>query len=152
MPVIVVPCARAAVPERGFAPPGADRPLGPPPTGEKSLLRPWDRVPPQALAPRLARLPTIAVLGRRVPVALGVRARLLGLSHLDRELAGGGLLIPRCSSVHTFGMRFEVDVWFLDRRGGAIDVRRALGARRLASCRGAAAVLEVPSGLDAGPP
>lgn len=97
------------------------------------------------LAPRLHRLPHADVLGRRVPVARGLRVRLLGLAGLDRDRAGVGLLIPRCSSVHTFGMRFPLDLVFLDRDFAAIEVRSAVGARRFVSCRGASAVLELPS-------
>lgn len=99
-----------------------------------------------ALAPRLSRLPTASVLEWRVRVAVDRRARLLGLAHLDRDGAGAGLLIPSCSSVHTFGMRFALDVHFLDRRGCEIEVCRGLGPRRVAFCPGAASVLEVPSG------
>jgi uncharacterized protein len=86
------------------------------------------------------------VLGREVPVAAGVRARLLGLAHLDRAAAGPGLLVPRCSSVHTFGMRFALDLYFLDASGSVVAVRRALPPRRLAVCRKASAVLEIPAG------
>ncbi len=93
----------------------------------------------------MRRLPSTTVLGRRVPVATGLRARLLGLAHLDRERAGAGLLIPRCACVHTFGMRFALDLVFLDRRGEAIAVRRGVRPRRVASARGASAVLELPS-------
>jgi hypothetical protein len=83
--------------------------------------------------------------GVRVPVARGLRARLLGLALLARERAGPGLLIPRCHSIHTFGMRFTVDVVFLDRVGCVL--RRAPGVppSRIVACRGAAAVLEVPA-------
>ncbi len=97
------------------------------------------------LAPRLARLPLTTVLGREVPLATGTRARLLGLSHLDRDEAGCGLLIPRCSSVHTFGMRFALDLYFLDERGAVLATRRGVQPRRVAASRSAAAVLEVPS-------
>jgi uncharacterized protein len=96
-------------------------------------------------ARRLRGLPRRRVLGREVPVASGLRARLLGLSRLPRSAAGPGLLIPRCSSVHTFGMRFELDLVFLDRDRRALAVRRRVGPRRLAWCRGAQAVLEIPS-------
>jgi hypothetical protein len=99
----------------------------------------------QPVARRLRRLPTATVLGRRVPVASGLRARLLGLAHLDRERVGAGLLIPRCSSVHTFGMRFPLDLVFLDERGREVSARRAIGRRRIASDRRAVAVLELPS-------
>jgi uncharacterized protein len=95
---------------------------------------------------RLASLPTREVFGREVPVAVGLRSRFLGLAHLDRAEAGPGLLIPRCASVHTFGMRFALDLVFLDRHGAPVATRRGVPPRRFASQRGAAAVLEVPSG------
>jgi len=72
---------------------------------------------------RLRGLPAVVVLGREVPVATGLWARLLGLSHLDRKKAGPGLLIPRCSSVHTFGMRFPLDLYFLDERGAVVVIK-----------------------------
>jgi uncharacterized protein len=98
-----------------------------------------------AIASRLSRLGTERVLGLEVPVALGFRARLLGLAGLDRAMAGAGLLIPRCSSIHTFGMRFALDVFFLDEDGAIVAIRRGIGARRIASWHQASAVLEVPS-------
>jgi uncharacterized membrane protein (UPF0127 family) len=97
---------------------------------------------PSSLAPRLRRLPVVTVLGREVRVATTFRARLLGLAHLDREEAGPGLLIPRCSSIHTFGMRFALDLYFLDEEGAAIEVRRGVPGRRVAFCRRATAVIE----------
>lgn len=97
------------------------------------------------MAPRLRRLPVATVLDREMPVALGFRARLLGLARLDRAEAGPGLLIPRCSSIHTFGMRFGLDVFFLGEAGEIVAVRRGIRAGRVASCRNAHAVVEVPS-------
>jgi uncharacterized protein len=87
----------------------------------------------------------VEVAGLAVPVAVGFRARLLGLSHLDLERAGPGLLIPRCAGVHTFGMRFALDLVFLDRRLQPLAVRRAVPPRRVFSHRAAAAVLELPT-------
>lgn len=98
----------------------------------------------QNLAERLRRLPRTVVLGHDVAVARGPRARLLGLALLDRERAGG-LLLPGCASVHTFGMRFPLDLLFLDRAGAAVAVRRRVGPGRVLWCRGVAAVLELPS-------
>jgi uncharacterized membrane protein (UPF0127 family) len=89
------------------------------------------------------------VLGREVRVARGPRVRLLGLALLSRERAGSGLLIPRCSSVHTFGMRFALDIVFLDRVGAAIQAHISVGPGRVLSCRVASAVLEIP--IEAGP-
>ena len=84
---------------------------------------------------------------RTFPVAKDFRTRLLGLSWRDRERAGPGLLIPHCSSVHTFGMRFALDVYFLDAEGRVISVRRRVPPRRVLWQRGAAAILEIPSPL-----
>ena len=90
-----------------------------------------------------------------IPVAKDFRTRLLGLSWRSREKAGPGLLIPRCSSVHTFGMRFPLDVYFLDDKGRVISARRRVPPRRVLWQRGAAAILEIPSppegGESAGP-
>lgn len=102
-------------------------------------------------AARLSRLPRHRILQREVPVACGWRSRLLGLSRLEREEAGPGLLIPRCASVHTFGMRFALDLVFLDAEGRPLALRRAVLPRRLAAHRGAAAVLELPAGGEFAP-
>jgi uncharacterized membrane protein (UPF0127 family) len=104
-----------------------------------------------AIAPRLRALPRRRVLGIEVAVALGPRARLLGLAHLSRERAGAGLLIPGCACVHTFGMRFALDLVFLDAAGEVLAVHRAVGPRRLRWRRGADAVLEVPTGAWSSP-
>jgi hypothetical protein len=64
---------------------------------------------------------------------------------MDLEEVGAGLLIPRCSSVHTFGMRFALDLFFLDERLSLLAVRREIPARRVVSHRGASAVLEIPA-------
>jgi uncharacterized protein len=95
-------------------------------------------------SPRLRGLPRREVLGAAYPVAVTPRARLLGLAFLDRGDAGPGLLIPGCRSVHTFGMRFPLDLWFLGPYGEPLEVRRRLGCARVARNREARAVLEVP--------
>ena len=98
-----------------------------------------------SLAPRLRRLAAVAALGREVRVATTFRARLLGLAWLDLDQVGEGLLIPRCSSVHTFGMRFPLDIYFLQEGGEPFAVRRKIAPHRVVSCRRARAVLEIPS-------
>jgi uncharacterized protein len=82
--------------------------------------------------------------GRRVYVARRPAARLVGLALL-REPPPRPLLIPDCSSVHTFGMRFPIDIEFLDAAGETLGIRRAVQHGRVVSHRGAAAVLETPS-------
>lgn len=103
--------------------------------------QPWVEVE----SARLQALPRRIVLGHEVAVAIGPRARLLGLAGLAPEQAGAGLLIPRCAGVHTFWMRFELDLVFLDRDGAPLARRLRVPPRSLAWRRGAAAVLELPS-------
>jgi len=98
-----------------------------------------------SLTSRLRRLPVATVSGHEVRVAGDRCSRLLGLAYLDRPQAGPGLLLPRCSSVHTFGMRFELDLYFLDERGEVIAIRRALPPRRFAFCWRSTSVLELPA-------
>jgi uncharacterized membrane protein (UPF0127 family) len=83
------------------------------------------------------------MLGMEVPVAVTRRSRLLGLALLAPERAGAGLLIPRCRSIHTFGMRFELDVLFLDASGRVLRLCPEVPRRRVVRCRGASAVLEL---------
>lgn len=46
--------------------------------------------------------------------------RLVGLLGHQRLAPGHGLLIAPCNSVHTFFMRFTIDVAFLDKQGNVI--------------------------------
>ena len=94
---------------------------------------------------RFRGLERAALLGVEVPVATTHRSRLIGLALLARRRAGPGLLIPRCSSVHTFGMRFPIDVLFLDDERRVIELRRSVPPCRIMRCSNAIAVLELPS-------
>ena len=78
--------------------------------------------------------------------------RLRGLIRSDpasRE-ARGLLLVP-CSSVHTFGMSFPLDLVFLDRCGGVVRVCRDVPPGRVVPCVGAHAVLEMRAREGPGP-
>lgn len=102
-------------------------------------------VPPRLERLEQRRLPG----GLRLYVARSWWSRAIGLMGL-RELAPGhGLLIPGCDSVHTFWLRFPIDVLFLDDRGRVVGAAPRLPPRRLASHRGAAAVVELPAGQGA---
>jgi uncharacterized protein len=94
---------------------------------------------------RFRGLERTELLGFEVRVATHLRSRLLGLALLARRRAGAGLLIPRCRSVHTFGMRFALDVLFLDADDRVIGLRRGVPPGRVIRCPGAMAVLELPS-------
>jgi uncharacterized protein len=72
------------------------------------------------------------------------RARgLLGRAGLSQ---GEGMLLKPTFSIHTFFMRFPIDVVFLDRDGAVVDVVRRLKPWRAATRFRARAVLELAAG------
>jgi uncharacterized membrane protein (UPF0127 family) len=96
---------------------------------------------------RLACLPVPG--GGRLLLAHDRRARLLGLAGLRALPPGWALLLPRCRSVHTFGMRFALDLVWLGHDGTPVRVDRAVAPCRVRACRAACAVIEVPAGTGA---
>src|ERR1700704_1472993 len=71
------------------------------------------------------------------------RKGLLGRSGLP---AGEGLWIVPCESVHTFGMKFPIDLVYLDRNKKVKKVRSGVPPWRLSACLSAHSVLELASG------
>ncbi len=83
--------------------------------------------------------------GRVVPCLLAASffRRLRGLLCRDEGyLAGGVLCLAPCRDIHTFGMRYPIDVAFLDAQGVVLLSRRGMPAARRLKCPGAAMVLE----------
>lgn len=72
--------------------------------------------------------------------------RMRGLLGRDRLPRNEALLLQRCGSVHTFGMRFCIDVLLLDRDGRIVAIRHDLPRRRMAFSLRAVQTLEMPSG------
>ena len=80
-----------------------------------------------------------------VEVAQAPAARLRGL--LGRDGVEGALLLPSCRSVHTLGMRFPIDVAFLNRHGKVVAVVAPMRRWRLGRTRFRAnQVLEAEAG------
>lgn len=101
---------------------------------------------------RLLRLPPVevpALPGRELRLARDPLARLLGLAGLRVLPPRAGLLLPRTRSVHTLGMRFALDLVWLDGDGDVVRVDRAVSPGRVRSCRAARAVVELPCAADA---
>lgn len=105
-----------------------------------------DRTASQA-CPRLDALQARELPGSlRVAEATGRVARLRGLARLDSMPRTAGLHIPGCRSVHTFTMRFALDLIWLDGDGQVVRVDRDVPPRRLKGCRRARSVVEVNAG------
>lgn len=56
------------------------------------------------------------------------------------------LLLDNCSAMHTFFMRFPIDVIFLDKDENIIKIHHSLRPWRLCFCAGAYYVIELPAG------
>ena len=79
--------------------------------------------------------------------ACTLRARLRGLLGLDGY--EGVLMLAPCRDIHTFGMRFPIDVAFVSEAGEVLEVHRGIMPRRRLRCRKAVAVLERASNENA---
>lgn len=88
----------------------------------------------------------VAVLATRLEVADSGPKRNKGLLGRDGLAPGEGLWIVPCESVHTFFMRFPIDLVYLDRNNTIRKVRSAVGPWRLSACLSAHSVLELPAG------
>ena len=92
-------------------------------------------------------LRTGATLGERVRIARSPLSRLVGLLSRNRLEPGEGLLITRCRAVHMFGMRFAIDVLFLNAHGEVVSLYERLAPMRFTPIESKAIdVLELPAG------
>jgi uncharacterized protein len=111
-------------------------------------LPPLPPFPPMPQLPRrLERLQLLRLSdGFPIAVATTTRARFLGLAGLG-EPPLAGLLLPGCRTVHTFGMRFPLNLVWLAGDDEIIRVDREVPPGRVRVCRRARKVLELPAGL-----
>ena len=102
---------------------------------------------PAADCPRLDALPARELPGGlRVARAERRPERMKGLAKLDAMPTSYALHIPRCRSVHTFTMRFPLDLIWLGGDGRPVRVDRAVPPRRMKLCLRARSVVEANAG------
>src|ERR1043165_298004 len=109
-----------------------------------SFLTPLLREP--AVARRLVNVRTGQVVARELLTAFDSASRRKGLLGRDSLPEGAAMLIAPSNAVHTFFMRFPIDVAFLARDGRVLKVRHAVPARRMTAAIRAYAVAELPAG------
>ena len=105
------------------------------------------------LARRAASSPLrLFVEGRDEPIASALEtafdsaSRTKGLLGRDSLAEGSALVIAPCSAIHTFAMRFPIDVIFAHRDGRVLKLKRAMPAARISVALRAFAVVEMPAG------
>jgi hypothetical protein len=100
-------------------------------------------------APRLlhvANLTRNTVLATRLELADTAAKRSKGLLGRTGLATGEGLWIVPCESVHTFFMKFPIDLVYIDRNHRIKKVRSAVAPWRLSACLTAHSILELPAG------
>jgi uncharacterized protein len=86
------------------------------------------------------------VLCERCTVADGPITRLKGLLGKRQLASGDGLLLRPANTVHTWFMRFAIDVVFIDDDLQVVGITHDAGPWRLTGRRGARSVIELPAG------
>lgn len=101
---------------------------------------------------RVVNLTRQSELASHVEVADQGARRRKGLLGVDELAPGEGLWIAPCEAVHTFGMRFAIDLVYLDRSRRIVKIRHRVPRSRISGCLRAHSVLELRAGsaADAG--
>jgi len=95
---------------------------------------------------RVRNLSRNTMLADRAAIADTSRTRKVGLLKHTALEPGEGLWITPCEAVHTIGMKFPIDVLFLDRKRRVVKIRPSMPHWRMSACLSAHSVLELPSG------
>ena len=85
-------------------------------------------------------------IARCVNQAFTSESRRKGLLGQESLPPGGGLWIVPCEGVHTVGMRFAIDLIYLDRQRRIRKLVQNLRPWRISLCLSAYSVLELPAG------
>jgi uncharacterized membrane protein (UPF0127 family) len=87
------------------------------------------------------------ILAEKLECADTVLTRMRGLLGKDSMPTGSGLLIRPCKGIHTIGMRFPIDVVFLDRENVVLAMWKKLRPNRMTRLYyRASSVIELPAG------
>jgi uncharacterized membrane protein (UPF0127 family) len=95
---------------------------------------------------RIANLSRQAELAPRVDLADDAASRRKGLLGRETLIDGEGLWIVPCEAVHTIGMRFPIDLIYLDREKRVRKVCHSVPANRMSACLAAHSVIELAAG------
>lgn len=86
------------------------------------------------------------IIATNAEVANNFILRLKGLLGTSRLPSGEALVIRPCNSIHTVGMKYAIDVLFLDKRDIIVKIINVMPAGRFSLCSGSSYVVELPAG------
>jgi len=98
---------------------------------------------------RLVNERTGVAIADSVAGAFDSATRRRGLLGRDGMAAGEALIIAPTNAIHTFFMRFAIDVAFVNREGRILRVRPSMPSWRVAFAARSFAVVEAPAGTFA---
>ena len=89
------------------------------------------------------------ILAENTARATTSKQRKTGLLKHERLPKGEGLWIAPCEAVHSFWMKFPIDVLYLNKKKKVLKIRHHMAPWRLSACLRAHSVLELPAGMAA---
>lgn len=87
-----------------------------------------------------------SVVAENADIADTSQKRRTGLLKHTHLAAGEGLWIVPCEAVHTFAMKFAIDVVYLSKQKKVLKIRDNMKKSRISMCLRAHSVLELPAG------
>lgn len=112
--------------------------------GKRVLLRPLLKAPGQPH--RLENVRNGRILATCLIPAFDSQSRRSGLLHYKTFDESSAMLIAPSNAVHTFFMRFPIDIAFATREGRLVKVCAAVKPWRIAAALGGSVVIELPAG------
>ncbi|MCM8763315.1 MAG: DUF192 domain-containing protein [Candidatus Omnitrophica bacterium] len=95
---------------------------------------------------RIVNLTRNTIIAEKAEIANTFLKRLVGLLGRKKFKAGEALIFKNVSCVHTFGMRFAIDVLFVNRKGMVVAALPNLKPFRISGIYPFCNVIELPVG------
>lgn len=89
------------------------------------------------------------IIATDAKVANDFFTRLKGLLGTRLLESGKGLIIRPCNSIHTVGMKYAIDVLFMDKYDQVLKIAMFMPAGKFSICRNSSYVVELPAGVIA---
>ena len=95
---------------------------------------------------RITNLTKNTVLADKAHLAVAFKQRVVGLLGRSGLEQGEALILKNTSSVHTFGMKFTIDVLFINRKNIVVAALKNLKPFRLSALYPFSDAIELPAG------
>jgi len=87
------------------------------------------------------------LLLEKIEVADTYSRRMKGLLNRDGLSTSNGMIITPCKCVHTFGMKFNIDIVFMDKKLQVVGLKRSVKKNNISGVIKAKHTLELSEGM-----